>query len=198
MKQLVIATHNRDKTREISALLADQSVEVLTLDAFPRIGPIVEDAGTLEGNALLKASAVARATGLPSLGDDTGLEVYYLNGEPGVYSSRYSGENATYAQNVAKLIKAMKGVPERRRAARFRCVMAFIAPGIEPFVVEGVCRGTILEKPRGNGGFGYDPVFLPQGYRQTLAEMEMSVKNTLSHRAHAMQNMLPNLKEYFK
>jgi len=198
MKQLVLATHNRDKAREISALLASESVEVLTLDAFPQIGPIAEDADTLKGNALLKANAVARATNLPSLGDDTGLEVGYLNGEPGVYSSRYSGAGATYASNVAKLIRAMKGVPERRRAALFRCVLAFVVPGMEPVTVEGICRGSILENPRGNGGFGYDPVFLPRGYQQTLAEMDMSVKNTLSHRARAMQNMLPFLKEHFK
>jgi len=198
MKQLLLATHNRDKAREISALLSNAGVEVLTLDAFPQIGPIVEDADTLEGNALLKANAVARATRLPSLGDDTGLEVGYLNGEPGVYSSRYSGEHATYASNVAKLIREMKGVPERRRSARFRCVLAFVVPGNEPVTVEGICRGSILENPRGNGGFGYDPLFLPRGYRQTLAEMDLSVKNTLSHRARAMQNMLPHLQEFFK
>jgi len=198
MKQLILATHNRDKAREISALLSNAAVEVLTLDAFPQIGPIVEDADTLQGNALLKANAVARATKLPSLGDDTGLEVGYLNGEPGVYSSRYSGEHATYASNVAKLIREMKGVPERRRGARFRCVLAFVVPGREPLTAEGICRGTILEDPRGSGGFGYDPLFLPRGYRQTLAEMDMSVKNTLSHRALAMQNMLPHLREFFK
>ena len=118
MKKLVLATHNRDKAREISALLSDLGVDVLTLDAFPQIGPIVEDAGTLEGNALLKANAVSRATGLPSLGDDTGLEVHSLYGEPGVYSSRYSGEMATYSENVAKLIDRLKHFPPRRRGAR--------------------------------------------------------------------------------
>jgi XTP/dITP diphosphohydrolase len=198
MSRLVLATHNHDKAREISALMNAPGVEVLTLDAFPQIGPIVEDAGTLEGNALLKAGAVARATGLPSLGDDTGLEVYYLNGAPGVYSSRYSGENATYAENVAKLIKSMKGVPPRRRGARFRCVLAFVVPGRETRTVEGICRGTILERRRGSGGFGYDPVFQPDGQIQTLAEMDMSLKNTLSHRGLAMRQMLPILREFYK
>jgi XTP/dITP diphosphohydrolase len=198
MKQLVLATHNRDKTREISALLSDIGVEVLTLDAFPQIGPIAEDAGTLEGNALLKANVVCRATGLPSLGDDTGLEVHSLYGEPGVYSSRYSGEHATYAENVAKLIAKMKGFPPRRRAARFRCALAFVAPGTGPRTVEGVCLGTILEEPRGMGGFGYDPVFLPTGYDTTLAEMDLSLKNRISHRGRGMQEMLPILREYFK
>lgn len=198
MKQLVLATHNRDKAREISALLSDLGVGVLTLDAFPQIGPIAEDAGTLEGNALLKASAVGRATGLPALGDDTGLEVHSLYGEPGVYSSRYSGEHATYAENVAKLIAQMKSFPPRRRAARFRCALAFAAEGIGPRIVEGICQGTILEKPRGMGGFGYDPVFLPRGFDKTLAEMDLSLKNTLSHRGRAMQEMLPILREYFR
>ncbi len=198
MKQLVVATHNRDKVREISALLSGLGVEVLTLDSYPQIGPIVEDADTLEGNALLKAAAVGRATGLPSLGDDTGLEVHSLYGEPGVYSSRYSGEHATYADNVAKLLVSMKAFPPRRRGARFRCVLAFAAPGRSPQTVEGVCRGTILEKPRGTGGFGYDPVFLPAGYEKTLAEMDLSLKNSISHRGRAMREILPILKEYFK
>jgi XTP/dITP diphosphohydrolase len=197
MKQLVLATHNRDKAHEIAALLADLGVGVLTLDAFPQIGPIAEDAGTLEGNALLKANAVGRATGLPALGDDTGLEVHSLYGEPGVYSSRYSGEHATYAENVARLLANMKSFPPRRRAARFRCALAFVAPGIGPRTVEGVCRGDILERPRGIGGFGYDPVFLPKGFDKTLAEMDLSLKNTLSHRALAMEEMLPILREYF-
>jgi XTP/dITP diphosphohydrolase len=198
MKQLVIATHNRDKAREITALLSDIGVDVLTLDAFPQIGPIVEDADTLEGNALLKAAAVHRATGLPSLGDDTGLEVHSLYGEPGVFSSRYSGEHATYAENVAKLLAELKHFPPRRRGARFRCVIAFAAPGIEPRTVAGVCRGTILEKPRGTGGFGYDPVFLPEGFDVTLAEMDLDVKNSISHRGRAVGKMLPILREFFK
>ncbi len=198
MKQLVLATHNRDKTREISALLFDLGVGVLTLDEFPQIGPIPEDADTLEGNALLKANAVSRATGLPALGDDTGLEVHFLYGDPGVYSSRYSGEHGSYAENVAKLIAKMKGVPPRRRAARFRCALAFVAPGIGVRMAEGLCRGNILERPRGTGGFGYDPVFLPAGFDRTLAEMDLSMKNTISHRGLAMQGMLPILREYFQ
>lgn len=198
MNQLLLATHNLDKAREFSALLGDMNVEVLTLDAFPQIGPIPEDAGTLEGNALLKANAVCRLSGLPSLGDDTGLEVHALYGEPGVYSSRYSGEHATYAENVSKLLFNMKKIPPRRRGARFRCVLAFVPPGIAPRVVEGVCRGTILEKPRGIGGFGYDPVFLPRDSDRTLAEMDLSQKNSISHRGRAAREMIPVLREYFK
>ncbi|HXX62620.1 MAG TPA: RdgB/HAM1 family non-canonical purine NTP pyrophosphatase [Bacteroidota bacterium] len=198
MKKLVVATHNRDKTREFSELLSDLGVEVLTLDAFPTVGQIVEDAPTLEGNALLKANAVHRASGLPSLADDTGLEVYYLNGEPGVFSSRYSGVGATYAQNVAKLLTRMRGVPPRRRAARFRCVLAFASASGSPVTVEGICPGQITERARGVNGFGYDPIFLPDGQHLTLAQMDIVLKNTLSHRALAMQQIKPFLRGFFK
>lgn len=195
--KLLLATHNRDKAREFQSLLADLGVEVLTLDAFPAVGPIREDADTLEGNALLKARTVFQATGVPALADDTGLEVHYLNGAPGVTSARYAGEVVTYAENVALLLRRLRGVPERRRAARFRCVLAFVAPGISPLTEEGICRGGILETTRGERGFGYDPVFLPAGERETFSEMNQAHKNTLSHRGLAIGKMLPHLRDYF-
>jgi XTP/dITP diphosphohydrolase len=198
VKKLLIATHNRDKESEFAALLEDLSVEVLSLDAFPSVGVVVEDAPTLEGNALLKAHAVHRATGLPSLADDTGLEVFYLNGEPGVFSSRYSGEGATYEQNVAKLLARMRGVPPRRRSAQFRCVLAMVSGLRAVKTAEGICRGQITESPRGKNGFGYDPVFLPNGQHLTFAEMEIEEKNRLSHRALAMEQIKPFLREFFK
>ena len=198
MKQLVLATHNAHKAEEISALLADLSVQVLTLDSFPAIGAIAEDADTIEGNSLLKAETVFRAAGLPSLADDTGLEVYYLALAPGVRSSRYAGDQATYADNVAKLLKEMQGVPPRRRGARFRCVLTFLAPGTRPVSAEGLCRGTIVTEPRGTGGFGYDPVFLPIGGEKTFAELDPSAKNAFSHRGKATAAILPALRDYFK
>jgi XTP/dITP diphosphohydrolase len=196
-KQLLLATHNKHKAREFSLLLGDGEIQVVTLDEFPSIGVIEENEPDLAGNARLKATEVHRQTGIPALGDDTGLEVYYLNGAPGVYSSRYSGEGATYARNVAKLLDALRGVPQRRRAARFRCVLAFVAPGGPPRVVEGVCRGTIIEEPRGTFGFGYDPIFLPEGESQTFAEMSADLKGKISHRGRAVAAMLPVLNEYF-
>ena len=198
MRKLVLATHNKDKEKEFQSLLADLGVEVLSLDAFPAIGPIEENVDTLEGNALLKAETVRRATGLPSLADDTGLEVHYLMDAPGVYSSRYAGKSASYADNVAKLLKTLRGVPPRRRAARFRCVLAFLTPGAAPQTAEGICPGVIVEEPLGENGFGYDPVFLPSGYTRTFAQMDNALKNTLSHRGGAVANMLPILREYFK
>ncbi len=197
MNQLVLATHNKHKAEELQLLLAGIGMEILTLDTFPQVGNIHEDGETLEANALKKAKEVFRLTSLPALGDDTGLEVHYLNEAPGVFSARYAGPTASYSDNVKKLLAAMKGVPPRRRAARFRCVLAFVTPGVEK-VVEGICRGTITEAPHGSGGFGYDSVFLPTGYDQTFAEMSIGVKNTLSHRALALQKIKSILLGHFK
>ncbi len=197
MKKLVLATHNKHKAEEIGLLLAGTGIEILTLDTFPQVGEIQEDGETLKANAVKKAQEVFRLTSTPSLGDDTGLEVHYLNEAPGVFSARYAGPSATYADNVRKLLAAMKGVPPRRRAARFRCVLAFVAPGVER-TVEGICHGVITEVPRGSGGFGYDSIFIPAGYDQTFAEMSMEVKNTLSHRALALQQMKSVLIEHFR
>jgi XTP/dITP diphosphohydrolase len=195
MNQLVLATRNKHKVEELRALLDGNSIQILTLDSFPRLGDIVEDAPTLEGNALKKARATFEHTRLPSLADDTGLEVLSLDGAPGVYSARYAGENATYDENCKKLLVAMRGV--RERDARFRCVLALVAPNFGERIVEGVCPGSIIESPRGANGFGYDPIFLPLGYSQTLAEMSMGRKNTLSHRARALRAMQNVLLEYF-
>ena len=196
MKQLVLATHNKHKIEELQSMLGGTEIEILTLDKFPNVGELVEDQDTIEGNALKKARKIFRVTSKPSLADDTGLEVHYLYDAPGVVSARYAGPTASYSDNVTKLLAAMKGVPPRRRAARFRCVLAFVAPGIEK-MVEGICRGTITEAPRGSGGFGYDSVFLPAGCDQTFAAMSMELKNTLSHRALALQKMKDVLMEYF-
>lgn len=197
MNNLLIATRNRDKANELVALLGDLPVSIRTLHDVEGVPEIVEDAETLEGNAIKKATVAFERTGLPSVADDTGLEVGYLQGAPGVYSARYAGPGASYADNVRKLIGALKGVPPRRRNARFRCVMAFVSSGGVLEVVEGSCPGSIIEAPRGNGGFGYDPVFLPDGHRQTFAEMDLATKNGLSHRARAALAMRPILVRYF-
>ena len=185
MKRLLLATHNADKVKEVRALLTGMSITLLTPADFPGLAETVEDADTLEGNALKKAREAFAATGLPAFADDTGLEVHYLNKAPGVLSSRYSGPGATYAGNCRKLLDNMRGVPPRRRAARFRSVSPFVPAQGEEYTVDGVCRGTITESPRGVKGFGYDPVFLPDGFRETFGEMDLSLKNTLSHRARA-------------
>jgi XTP/dITP diphosphohydrolase len=195
-RKLVLATRNTDKARELRALTSDLGIDVLTLDAFPGVGEIAETGETLEENALIKARAVFGSTRLPSLADDSGLEVHYLAGEPGVFSSRFAGPGATYESNCRKLLDAMLGVPPRRRKARFRCVLAFKTSDGDQ-VVEGIVRGTITEEPQGRHGFGYDPVFLPEGSQRTLAEMLPGEKNLISHRARALQMIRPVLEEYF-
>ena len=198
MPQLLLGTNNKHKGEEFKALLNDLPVEILTLDQFPQIGGIVEDGETLEENAEKKAEEVFRITHLPTLADDSGLEVHYLNDEPGVYSSRYAGPNATYQDNCKKLLSKLRGVPPRRRAARFRCVLYFIAPGNVRFHAEGICHGVILESPRGTNGFGYDPIFLPSGCSKTLAEMTSEEKNLISHRAKAVEMIKPRIASNFQ
>jgi XTP/dITP diphosphohydrolase len=195
METLLVATNNRHKAEEIQDLLRDLAISVKTLRDFPVVGAIEEDAATLEGNALKKARQAFRATSLPTIADDTGLEVGYLNGAPGVYSSRFAGPQASYADNCALLLQRLRGVPPRRRMARFRSVIAFIPREGSAQLVEGIVRGVILETPRGTQGFGYDPLFLPQGYDRTFAEMPLDEKNRISHRALALARLKPVLAE---
>lgn len=153
---------------------------------------VVEDQPDLKGNALKKARYWFNETGIPSLADDTGLEVDALNGAPGVYSARYAGENVTYEENVDKLLREMEGKSYRK--ARFRTVIAFVEGGNE-YVFEGVCEGEIIREQKGEKGFGYDPVFQPEGYDQTFAELSAEEKNRISHRGLAFQKFLTYLKE---
>lgn len=180
--RLVVASHNPDKIAEIEAILGDVTppIEVMTGFAWPEIA---ETEPTLEGNALLKARTVARLTGITALGDDTGLEVAALDGAPGVTTARFAGPDASYAANVARLLAVMGGVAER--AARFRTVIAVALPTGKAITVEGVLEGWITERPRGAGGFGYDPVFAVGDC--TLAELDIAVKNRISHRALAVR-----------
>jgi XTP/dITP diphosphohydrolase len=187
--RIVLATANEDKAREIVDIVAEACGRTVVLLPRPAEVPDVEETGeTLEENALLKAEALAQATGLPALADDTGLEVDALGGAPGVRSSRYSGEHATYAENVAKLLAELHGV--ERRGARFRTVAALVVPGDDPLLSEGSVEGEIATEARGGGGFGYDPVFLPAGAGgRTFAEMEAAEKNAWSHRGRAFRAM---------
>ncbi len=192
--KLVLATHNRDKVKEITALLKDTSFEVLTLDDFPDIHEIEEDGETLEQNAYKKAKTVFDKTGLLSLADDTGLEVDALDGRPGVYSSRFSGENASYDDNVNKLLDMMEQVPDEKRSAQFRCIISIVGHDIKKFA-EGVCPGKITRDKRGDRGFGYDPVFYVHEYDKTLAEMDLELKNEISHRGLALKKAIQILSE---
>jgi XTP/dITP diphosphohydrolase len=192
--KLVIATRNPHKLEEIHAIFNFQGLEVCSAFDFPDIPDIVEDGDTLEANAIKKAVEICQATGLPALADDSGLEVEALNGEPGVYSARWSGEGCTYHDNNLKLLRKLAGQDNRR--ARFRTVIALALPGEAPQTVEGSVQGVIIEEVRGNQGFGYDPLFMPDGYNQTFAELPAEVKNRISHRARAL-NAASNVWTHF-
>jgi XTP/dITP diphosphohydrolase len=185
--RVVLATANPDKAREITAILA--SVPDLELVARPDHVPDVEETGsTLEENATLKAAALADATGLPAIADDTGLYVDALGGDPGIYAARYAGEGATYADNVRKLLAELEGVPAERRAARFETAAVLVDPFGATVVALGTLRGGITTKPRGSNGFGYDPVFAPaEGDGRTLGEYSDEEKHALSHRSRAFR-----------
>jgi XTP/dITP diphosphohydrolase len=187
---VVVASKNPDKIREVEAVLAsfDPSIEIVTGHDWP---DVAETEDSLEGNALLKARAVMQATGVAALADDTGLEVDALDGAPGVYSARYAGPDATYADNLARLLHDLDGAEER--VARFRTVVALVDPDGSELSVEGVFEGRITTDPRGDAGFGYDPVFEVDG--RTIAEMPEAEKNTISHRARALQALARALHE---
>jgi XTP/dITP diphosphohydrolase len=195
--QFVLATANPDKIVEMRHALDGLGVEILTRDDFPHIPAIIEDGATLEQNALKKARTVCAATGIRAIADDTGLEVPALGGAPGVHSSRYGGPGATYADNVAKLLRALEGAPAAERAARFRCVIAMVEPIGAELVVEGICEGVITTEARGKGGFGYDPVFLIPSLGKTFAELTLAEKDEISHRGQAMAHMRRLIRERF-
>jgi XTP/dITP diphosphohydrolase len=186
--RVVVATRNKGKLREIVPLLEGLGLDLVTIDALAPEAELREDGATFEDNALAKARQAAAATGVPAIADDSGLEVDALDGAPGVWSARYAGPGADDDQNNAKLLGALEGVPGPRRGARFRCVAAFVDParGLE-LVRDGSCAGEILDRPRGNDGFGYDPLFLVPAVGRTMAELPLAEKNRLSHRAAAFR-----------
>lgn len=188
-KRLLLGTGNKDKARELSRLLSGLEFEILTLNDFPPVDEPKETETSFEANALLKARYYANAFELPALADDSGLEVDALDGDPGVYSARYAGENCTYADNNEKLLAALSGQSESERTARFVCCAAYCEPNGKDRLETGVVEGTIGFEPRGGNGFGYDPLFIPDGMQKTFAEMTHEEKAALSHRARAFGQM---------
>ncbi|MGH8014933.1 MAG: XTP/dITP diphosphatase [Candidatus Zixiibacteriota bacterium] len=188
--QLVLATNNQDKIKEIKYLLEDLPVTVLSKNDYMEFPEVEETGETLEENALLKAKVIAEFCDLPALADDSGLEVDALGGAPGVFSSRYAGENATYESNCKKLLKELKGGPPDKRTARFRCVIAIDWHDGRTQTTEGVAEGLITEDLQGGQGFGYDPVFYFPLKNRRFSEMSTEEKNVVSHRGIALQNMV--------
>lgn len=182
--KLVIATRNAHKLEEIEAIFDFHGLEIQSAFDFPELPDVIEDRDTLEGNAEKKATEIALATGCWSMADDSGLEVTALHGAPGVYSARYAGEACSYEANNEKLLRELNGSDDR--SARFRTVVALSDPNGKVQSLEGICEGEIIEELRGTNGFGYDPLFVPDGFSETFAELEASIKNRISHRAKAL------------
>lgn len=207
MTELLLATRNPGKLRELRTITRDGHLLAAAggspllwrgLDEFPGVPDASENGQTFAANARLKALHYAAATGLPTLADDSGLEVDYLGGAPGVVSARYAGPQQNNAANVRKLLAAMAGVPAPHRTARFRCSMAFARPGQVLYESTGVIEGCIADSPRGMGGFGYDPVFLVPALGRTAAELTPQEKHAISHRGQALRAMLPKIEQWLR
>lgn len=201
-QRIVLATHNAGKVRELAGPLVDFGVEVIGLEAFPQIGDIEETGTTFEGNALIKARAVARITGLVSVADDSGLMVEALDGRPGVYSARYSDDwqnlpgESRDQRNIRKLLRELAGVPEDRRACCFVSCMAAVKPSGAEMVVRGTWEGRLLTAPRGENGFGYDPIFFDLLIGKTAAQLSREDKIARSHRGNALRALLARWKMF--
>ncbi len=195
--KLVVGTNNAGKIEELNELLVDLPVDISGLDEFENIFDVEETGTTFDENAILKANSYALQTGFWALSDDSGLAVEALGGAPGVYSARYAGENAKNEERIAKLLSALAKTGSRSRRSRFVCVMALAdESGAIKFIAEGVCNGRIAAAPRGTNGFGYDPIFIPEGFEETFGELSSTVKREISHRARAIQKIIRFLRDF--
>lgn len=196
MNGLLIATRNKGKVREIAGLLSPMGIRVTSLLDHAGMPDIIEDGATFRANAAKKAVVIARHTGLVVMGEDSGIEVDALGGRPGVYSARYAGEHADDEMNNDLLLRELTGVPDDKRTARYRCAMALADKDMLIDVVEGTCEGRITPERRGSHGFGYDPLFLIPSRQKTFGELDLAVKQGMSHRAQAMGKFLKLLENY--
>jgi XTP/dITP diphosphohydrolase len=197
VQRLVLATRNAGKREELHRILlaAGLDIDLVGLESFPDVPDVPETESSFAGNALLKARAIAQATGLPAVADDSGLCVDALNGMPGILSARWSGRHGDDAANLDLLLGQLADVPDRRRTAAFVCAAAVVLPDGTERVVEGSIDGTLIRERRGTGGFGYDPIFVPLGRSQTTAELTAEEKDAISHRGQAMRALVPVLAE---
>ncbi|WCN38515.1 XTP/dITP diphosphatase [Aneurinibacillus uraniidurans] len=196
-ESVVLATKNKGKIKEFTRMFSGWNVRVLTMNDDLDFPDVVEDGDTFEANARKKAEEIMRATGLPALADDSGLEVDALGGKPGVYSARFAGEHASDEENNAKLVQLMKDVPEAERTARFVSVLALALPEGDTILTRGTCEGQIVLEASGTNGFGYDPHFYLSEKGRTMAELEPDEKNAVSHRGVAVQKLTAELMERF-
>lgn len=189
--RVVVASLNRAKAREIAEIFHDEELgfEVIGLGGSPKVSPVPETGDTFAANAIAKARLTAREVGLAAVADDSGLEVDALGGAPGIRSARFAGEGASDEDRYRKVLGLMGDIPEGRRGARFRCAAAFVNPEGDEFVAEGSCEGRIARQAAGSGGFGYDPIFVPEGYDCTMAELTAEQKHAISHRGRALRRL---------
>ncbi|MDQ3021079.1 MAG: RdgB/HAM1 family non-canonical purine NTP pyrophosphatase [Bacteroidota bacterium] len=198
MGRILIASNNDHKISEINSILKNKSViELFCLKDFGLPVEVIEDGRTLEENAFKKAREISKIFNIPTLSDDTGLFVDALNGEPGVYSARYSGENASYQDNCKKLLSELENIEVKKRTARFESVLCFYVNDKEFYFFKGICEGIILKRERGKNGFGYDPLFLPEKSDKTFAELDDEEKNKISHRAISLNKFKNFSDSYF-
>ncbi len=187
MKEIMIATKNSGKVKEFRDLFANRGIEVKSLLDYPTIEDVEETGETFAENAQLKADTIAKKLHIPVIADDSGLAIDYLDGRPGVFSARYAGEHKNDIDNLTKVLDELKEIPNEKRTARFHCALALAIPGEDTEIVEGTCEGVITEKPVGENGFGYDPIFFVPAKGKTMAELSNDEKNQISHRGNALR-----------
>lgn len=190
MKTYILASKNKHKAEEINEILGSGFEIITQSEAGAADIEVIEDGDTFEANAIKKAEEICAATGKPTIADDSGLCVDLLDGAPGVYTARYAGENATDAENIEKLLSALGDAPLNKRSAKFVCVIALAQPNKETVTFRGECSGLISLSPRGDGGFGYDPVFYVPSYDRTMSQLEPHIKNAISHRSDALKKFV--------
>lgn len=198
VKRLIVASKNKGKLKEISDILGPLNIEVLSMEEIGYNDDIIEDGDTFEENAYIKSKAIFDKVNEPVFADDSGLEVEYLNGAPGIYSARFAGENATDKERIDKLLEMLKNVPHEKRKAKFVCVISVILNENEKFTVRGECNGYIAEKELGENGFGYDPIFYIEEKNKNIAQLTKEEKNRISHRSIALKNMINKLNSNYK
>lgn len=194
MTKLVLATRNNGKVKEIRDKLKDYPVVIKSLLDYPQIPEIMENGKSFKENALLKATIISRLTNLPALADDSGLEIEYLGGKPGIFSARWG---KTDQERILKILHQLQGVSQEQRRACFVCVMSLVIPENFTYTSKGVCSGKISLSPQGESGFGYDPIFIPDGYQLTFAQLGEEIKNKISHRAIALDKIIRKMCEYY-
>jgi len=197
VREIIIATKNAGKVKDFETLFSPKGFKVKSLLDFPEIEDVEETGVTFAENATLKAEAISSALNKPVIADDSGLAIDALNGEPGVYSARYAGENKDDNANIEKVLQKLNDVPFEKRTARFHCALAIAVPGKRTEIVEGTCEGHILEEKRGENGFGYDPIFFVEKWRCSMAELTKEQKNQIIYRANALKKLAPLIDAQF-